>query len=391
MADMTDSNNPLSEAEQAHQAALAAARERLARIEAAMDAAQHPVVPQVPTPPPVTPSPAQPTGFKLTALKNPTPQASPVVPTPQPQPEPAPAPTPAPMRTVIPELPKLPDPVPLTPKGMSPLSDGLTPPAPPQPAAPKPKPAERPLPSRIKPLISAVIVFFVVLGAFKAPIFYYQLKYLFSSENTAKQTDDNPSQVATAPTLTIPKINVTTPVVFEPSIVEAQVQKALESGVVHYGNTAKPGEVGNTVIFGHSSNDWDRPGDYKFIFVLLEKLNVGDTYSIDYEGQRYEYKIYERSVILPTDVHVVQPTAEPTSTLITCWPVGTTQKRFIVKAKQISPEPSNDAIASNQEPAKLNTVLPGADSNNGVVGTVTTWIENIRSAIKGEPIEVNEG
>lgn len=145
----------------------------------------------------------------------------------------------------------------------------------------------------------------------------------------------------------------------------------------------------NSVVFGHSSNDWDKPGSYKFIFVLLEKLNVGDTYSIDYNGKRYEYQITERRIILPTDVAVVQPTSEPTSTLITCWPVGTTQKRFIVKAKQISPAPSTDTAVADNQPTQSAAQLPGAASNNGIVGTVTTWIESARSAIKGEPIEVN--
>ena len=160
--------------------------------------------------------------------------------------------------------------------------------------------------------------------------------------------------------------------------------------MVHYGNTANPGQAGNAVLFGHSSNDWDKPGNYKFIFVLLEKLAVGDTYTIDYKGTRYEYQIYERSIILATDVHVVAPTSDPTSTLITCWPTGTSQKRSIVRGKQISPQPSKTAGTQSQATTnQINTVLPGGDSNNGIVGTVTTWIENIRSALKGETIQVN--
>lgn len=230
------------------------------------------------------------------------------------------------------------------------------------------------------------------MAAFKAPIFYYQLKYMFSSPSTSQNSTIANDQLATTPTLTIPKINITTPIVFEPSIAEANVQKALETGVVHYGNTANPGQVGNSVIFGHSSNDWDKPGGYKFIFVLLEKLAVGDTYSIDYKGVRYEYQIYERKVILATDVGVVAPTATPTSTLITCWPTGTSQKRLIVRGKQTSPEPTTNGniAAKPSKPSSVGSVLPGVDSNNGVTGTITTWIENIRSAIKGEPIQVND-
>lgn len=417
MADATDPNIQHTEAEQAYQANLAAARERLARIEAAMENPQAATQPPQPTPAPqpVAPTtPVQSTGFSLSSLKNPTQPAAPTITQQIPQLEPAPAPV-----APTPPPPPAPTPVPAAPipdvaamiaahKSVSPLSDEKAIPAAPVAQNPLTKPAEpvktpdhlepvttppkpRSMPSRLKPILSAVIVFVIVLAAFKAPIFYYQLKYLFESPKTSQSTTTTPNEIASTPTLTIPKIKVSTPIVFEPSIVEAKVQKALESGVVHYGNTGNPGENGNAVIFGHSSNDWDKPGNYKFIFVLLEKLSVGDTYSIDYKGTRYEYEIYERKVILATDVGVVAPTATPTSTLITCWPTGTSQKRLIVRGKQVSPEPSSTGAVAT-DPSKLNTVntvLPGSDSNNGIVGTVTTWIENIRSAIKGEPIQVN--
>lgn len=374
-------DQPIShpEAEAAYQANLSAARQRLAKIEASLQQPQQaspaPVQsqPVAPTPTPV------PSGFNLQNLKNP-------------------APGEAPSATPTPSV----DAIIAAHKSVSPLSDSApiaraqNPLTKHEPATAehlepiKTPPAPRSLPSRLKPLASAVIVFFLVLAAFKEPIFYYQIRYLFETPKTTSQSATNGSQVATTPTLTIPKINVSAPVVFEPSIAEAAVQKALESGVVHYGNTANPGQAGNAVLFGHSSNDWDKPGNYKFIFVLLEKLAVGDTYTIDYKGTRYEYQIYERSIILATDVHVVAPTSDPTSTLITCWPTGTSQKRLIVRGKQISPQPSKTAGTQSQATTnQINTVLPGGDSNNGIVGTVTTWIENIRSALKGETIQVN--
>lgn len=413
MADATDPNIPQSEAEKAYQANLLAARERLAKIEAAMNVPQPvvqpvaqtpppapiaaaPVVTAAPTPPP-TPQPAQPSGFSLSSLKNPV------------QPGVTPAPAPAPVAAPMPDVAAMiaahksvsplssekaiPAPSPLaTPIAQNPLTKPPEPATTPDHLAPvKTPPAPRSMPSRLKPLLSAVIVFIVVLAAFKAPIFYYQLKYLFESPKTSQTTTTTSNDVASTPTLTIPKINVSTPIVFEPSIVEANVQKALESGVVHYGNTANPGDVGNAVIFGHSSNDWDKPGNYKFIFVLLEKLAVGDTYTIDYKGIRYEYQIYDRKIILATDVGVVAPTSEPTSTLITCWPTGTSQKRLVVHAKQITPTPTaTGTVAQTPALKTVGPVLPGGDSNNGITGTVTTWIENIRSALKGETVQIND-
>jgi len=411
MPDATDPNIAHPDAEAEYQANLIAARERLAKIEAAMG---NPAPTAQPAAAP-TPAPAPASSFTLTELKNPTTPVAqafheaendPLTPiveeeTTLPQ-TPAPVPPPAPdvaaiiaaHKSVSPlsdtqkpaELAPAPKTVPALPQNPLTKSD----PAPEHLKPVKTPPPARSMPSRLRPIITAVIVFFVVLAAFKAPIFYYQIKYLFESPK-ATQVASNSSQISSTPTLTIPKINVSTPVVFEPSIAEANVQKALESGVVHYGNTAEPGKPGNAVIFGHSSNDWDKPGNFKFIFVLLEKLGVGDTFTIDYKGTRYEYQIYDRKIVLATDISVVAPTADPTATLITCWPTGTSQKRLVVHAKQVSPQPAASQVAS--ETPKLNTVsttLPGSDSNNGITGTVTTWIENIRSALKGEQIQVND-
>jgi len=381
MADATDPTIPQSEAEIAYQANLLAARERLLKVEAAMDVPQPLAQPTPQTIPASTVVPIVPvTGFSLSALKNPTGTGT--------GPAPSVAPPPA---APLPDISAIPAAIPLpAPKAENPLTKQAESATAPEHLQPVRTPPPRSMPSRLKPLLSAVIVFFVVLAAFKAPVYYYQLKFLFGSPQTSTQTTPGSSQIAAAPTLTIPKINVSAPVIFEPSITEANVQKALESGVVHYGNTAKPGEVGNSVIFGHSSNDWDKPGGYKFIFVLIEKLAVGDTYSVDYKGVRYEYQIYERRIIPATEVSVVAPTVEATSTLITCWPTGTTQKRLIVRAKQVSPQPAARRDVA-QVPAlnQVNTVLPGTDSNNGLTGTVNSWIEDIRAALRGDTIDVS--
>jgi sortase A len=47
-------------------------------------------------------------------------------------------------------------------------------------------------------------------------------------------------------------------------------------------------------------------------------------------------------VVPPTDIDVLQPSSEPTLTLITCFPfyyVGSAPNRFIVRARQKGPSP----------------------------------------------------
>lgn len=172
------------------------------------------------------------------------------------------------------------------------------------------------------------------------------------------------SDVATGtdPEIIIPKINVEIPVVYGVgSVEEAAVQKALENGVVHYADTALPGESGNTVIVGHSSNNIFNRGKYKFAFVLLSRLDNKDVFYLDKEGKRYTYEVYQKKVVKPTDVSVLAPTAEPaTATLITCDPPGSSANRLVVVGRQINPDPStNTARTGQNQLASSSKIVPG--------------------------------
>ena len=109
------------------------------------------------------------------------------------------------------------------------------------------------------------------------------------------------TKVSQAPKIIIPKINVDAPVVYDvPSLDEHIVQEKLKGGVVHYpipGASSVPGQKGNTVILGHSSNDVFDDGAYKFVFVQLDKMEKGDTFYLNYNGTRYTYTVTEKKII----------------------------------------------------------------------------------------------
>ena len=217
----------------------------------------------------------------------------------------------------------------------------------------------RKIPSAAKPMIMAVGVFLIVLLLFKAPIILSQLGYTFGNKNAPAVTAGSSEIVPAANTITIPKINVQAPVNYEPSMVEADIQKSLETGVVHYGSTALPGQAGNVAIFGHSSNDWWEPGNYKFVFVLLDKLAPGDQITVDYNSKQYIYEVTGSKVVEPTDVGVLNQTPDPELTLITCTPPGTSLKRLVVTAKQISPDPKK-ATTTTASATNSSSKLPSS-------------------------------
>lgn len=172
------------------------------------------------------------------------------------------------------------------------------------------------------------------------------------------------TKVGPDPKLIIPKINVDAPVDYSVTTFDdAQIEQHLKNGVVKYaipGANAMPGQVGNLVIGGHSSNDVFDDGNYKFVFVQLEKMAIGDTLYLNYNGTRYTYHVTKTQTIEPNDIPVLtQPVTTPTLTLITCTPVGTALHRFIVVAEQISPDPSG-APASSDNGVKSDTnTIPG--------------------------------
>lgn len=171
--------------------------------------------------------------------------------------------------------------------------------------------------------------------------------------------------VGPEPKLIIPKINVDVPVDYSVTTLnEGEIQRSLRDGATYYplpGANAKPGEFGNTVLLGHSSNDIFNQGEYKFVFVLLDRLEIGDTYYLHYQSKRYIYRVTEKRVIDPSEVSVLQlGNAKPMATLITCTPPGTALKRLVVFAEQISPDPAGATTPAPTPPAPNNTgTLPG--------------------------------
>jgi sortase A len=219
---------------------------------------------------------------------------------------------------------------------------------------------------RFAPLLTAFLVVFFVLTLNYNEVVVAQVKQYVTpgaGQNSPTIIDPNSDiAIGKESRLIIPKINVDVPVVYDiKTYDEAEIQAGLERGVVHYNNTSVPGQAGNNVIVGHSSNNFFNGGKYKFAFVLLERLEMGDTFIMHYEGERYIYRVNNKVVIEPDDFSVVQPTATPSATLITCTPPGTSWKRLAIQAEQISPSPTEKQTASKPKPIDTSEtqIVPG--------------------------------
>lgn len=124
--------------------------------------------------------------------------------------------------------------------------------------------------------------------------------------------------------LRIPAIDLTVP------IFEGTDDLNLNRGVGRIGGTATLGGPGNLGIAGH------RDG----FFRGLKDVKVGDVIEVETASETLVYRIARFKIVDPGDIEVLDDTAEPTLTLVTCYPfyfLGHAPQRYIVQAVRVDP------------------------------------------------------
>ncbi len=194
-------------------------------------------------------------------------------------------------------------------------------------------------------IISEFIALFIIIFCIMYLVFNYSsisliTKYKFSKpkekgiESIEKEliAENNQAEIKIEDTLIIPKLNIKAPIIFSEK--EENIKEDLRSGVSHYPNTPMPGEAGNILISGHSSNYFWEKGDYNSIFANLSELKNGDQIFVYFKNRRYDYTIFENKVLSLKEANqeIFKEEDKSILNLVTCWPVGTSWKRLIIKA-----------------------------------------------------------
>ncbi len=109
-------------------------------------------------------------------------------------------------------------------------------------------------------------------------------------------------------------------------VVEGITPSALRAGAGHYPQTPLPCEAGNVSIAGHRTT-YGRP------FGNVDQLKPGDTIELTTPIGGCVYQVSRDPwVVPPTEMSVIDPTAERSLTLTTCHPKGSAAQRLIVRA-----------------------------------------------------------
>jgi sortase A len=112
-------------------------------------------------------------------------------------------------------------------------------------------------------------------------------------------------------------------------IAEGDDHATLKVAIGHLTDTPLPWHEGNSALAGHRDT-WFRP---------LQHIRVGDEFYVSTLHGDFRYRVRDTMVVGPNDVWVLDPTDQPTLTLITCYPfsyLGKASRRFIVRAERTS-------------------------------------------------------
>ncbi len=107
--------------------------------------------------------------------------------------------------------------------------------------------------------------------------------------------------------------------------------RTLRRAVGRIPGTALPGEPGNIGLAAHRDT----------FFRALKGVRKDDRILLETPAGTYEYRVESTTIVSPSNISVLDPTDNPSVTLVTCYPfyyVGKAPKRFIVRGHLVTEE-----------------------------------------------------
>lgn len=138
--------------------------------------------------------------------------------------------------------------------------------------------------------------------------------------------------------ITIPKINVTLP------IYHGTTEEVLQTSIGHLEGTSLPvgGESTHSVLSGHRGLPSSK------LFSDLDKLKVGDRWTVSILNETYTYEVDQIRIVLPKDLSNIQiEEGMDYQTLLTCTPYGVNTHRLLVRGHRVANEDGNALVIAD--------------------------------------------
>ncbi len=131
-------------------------------------------------------------------------------------------------------------------------------------------------------------------------------------------------------------------------------KEVLQVGVGHIPGTSLPigGKSTHTVLSGHRGLPSAK------LFTDLDKMEIGDTFSIIIHEDVLTYQVDQIKIVLPTetdDLKIVD--GRDFCTLLTCTPYGVNSHRLLVRGKRIDNPEQKAAIRVSNEALRIDPVI----------------------------------
>lgn len=184
--------------------------------------------------------------------------------------------------------------------------------------------------------VVALVSAYILAAPYLPKLYFYIFKPRIDSTSYAeaarshKKTTSQPG-IKSGNRLILPDIGIDTQV-FEGASIAVISQ---DQGVWRETNTTTPDKDGNIVIAGHRFMYRVTDGGR---FYNLTELKKGAKLYLTWDNTVYEYQVYDSYSVLPTqiDIRNFDPSTPRKLTLYTCYPLGSTAKRYVVEARQLS-------------------------------------------------------
>jgi sortase A len=131
--------------------------------------------------------------------------------------------------------------------------------------------------------------------------------------------------------------------------------RTLRLAVGYIAGTAFPGDRGNVGLAGHRDT----------FFRKLRDINPDDEIRIVTKEGVFHYSVQRTSIVMPSDVWVLNQTDYPALTLVTCYPftyIGSAPQRFIVRAALKPSKSERPEASAVQKVTPARTLAPRARS-----------------------------
>ncbi len=125
--------------------------------------------------------------------------------------------------------------------------------------------------------------------------------------------------------LSVPRLNLSA------MVREGVDRTTLKLAIGHIPAMALPGQAGNVGVAGHRDT----------FFRGLKDLKTGDEIQISTLSGDFRYIVESLLIVDPSNTGALAPSSENVLTMVTCYPfyyVGDAPKRFVVRARQVSPQ-----------------------------------------------------